>query len=169
MTEYRKTSGPADSEKTIGTGETPPDPSVIILHHVLHWMQARGAKKMPNPAPATPSDAVTWWIGNMQEREQIGETRKAALGGQAIGDRWETGYANRCAFSFLRWCDMSQTQRVAVCASVIDDRIPYRGDTFSQYMAIVSETILMRDHVNREEYAKKALRRAMRFSRGAKA
>lgn len=144
-----------------GTDESPPDAHQVILHHVLRWMQARKASGMPEPAPARPSDAITWWLSAMQEPEQIGETRKAAVSGQMSGERWETGYANRCAFTLLRWLDMPKEQRFAIVAGVREDRVCYRGDAWEFYREVLDETYRMRE-IGVGEYRAKAAGRADR-------
>lgn len=146
-----------------GNFDIPPDPEEILVHHMVAWMRKRGRTDLPAPAPSQPRDAAQWWMQKMQEPQQLGETRQLALAGMQDGQRWETGYANRCAFTFLRWADMPEVEREAVCAGVIEDRVPYRGEYFPFYRDLVDTTLKMRESGNRAEYAGRALKRARRL------
>lgn len=122
-----------------------PDPTEILIGHMRNWMAIRKQHRMPAHAPDIPEEAAPWWISHMQEPEHIGETNLIGEGQDNGSQRWDTGYANRISQAFLRWADMTTSQRETVRLGVIEDKVPYRGDTFAMYMTIHGETLKMHD------------------------
>lgn len=133
-----------------------PDPiQVVIESALIPWVAAHDGECLPPPLPVELRDAALWWARSMQEPEEPGETRM--IGGEE--GRWHCGYGLRLAFSLLGFLRLSPTERDAVVAGVSEDRIPYRGDRFAEYLAICDETHLMRK-IGRVAYRKRMLERS---------
>lgn len=135
---------PLDSQPQRGGDNSPPDPVQIVLAAIYDWARIRSHHgPLPAPCPPVYADAARWWISCMSEPEQPGETRQIAVVGGTL--RWECGHALRCRNALLRWLDMPAVQREAIVAIVLEDGIPYRGDSFRDYTEIVEESLRMRD------------------------
>lgn len=143
-----------------GNYNNAPDPRVVIVHGLIEWMGKRGHHSLPAPCPPDPDLCAMWWMEQMQESEQVGETRIAALLGPDNGTRWEEGYACRCRNSLLRFLDMPINERKAIVAGVTGDKVPYRGDSYKQYLDIYEEVMDMRK--DRKAYIRDALTNAKR-------
>ena len=142
----------------------PPDPAEIIKAGVLDWIRARKHHgPMPAPAPDGIDGMVAWWAAKMQEPERPSETFEAATG--SGGTRWECGYACRCRNALLRWLDLPQMQREAICAGVLGDKVPYRCDSFELYRLLVDETYTMRE-IGIEAYRDSAERKRAQVANG---
>ena len=93
-----------------------------VLRTLLAYLKANHGE-MPEPLPTDATEAAHWWQSALVEASTDPLTAASYLTG------------------FLA---MNRTQRLAVVASVLDDKIPYRGDAFNVYQQIVDETFKMR-------------------------
>lgn len=129
---------------TNGGDGVPPNQLPVIEAGIRAWLAKRKVSKIPDPAPNDVHECAAWWCNVMQEPEGAGETYIHRNDGDT-GGSWIEGYACRCRNALLRWFDMTPIERNAVCAGVLDDKVPYRGDDFAFYRQVHEETMRMRE------------------------
>ena len=123
----------------------------VLIAFLVAWVHQHG--RLPAPCPPNIEDCAEWWITHMQEPERKSETGRTRA--EAGGQRIMLGYAERVRSALFGFLSLANDkEREAVARMVINDKIPYRGDTFAFYLSVVQETETMRE--DPQAYIRKA-------------
>ena len=106
-----------------------------VLRVLTAWLHEHPGQALPEPFDRSPERATRWWQDVMTE---VGIAPREAASNLA---------------TFLR---MERAERLAVVDGVLGDLVPYRGDTFAFYRAVVDEAHRMRA-MGAEAYRKHAV------------
>lgn len=156
---------------------TTPAPQLDAFGHLARycgwWMRRNGQHKMPAPMPYSADEAARFWV-------QVMCPPQPAVAGGRGGDGWDDSGEDGCASPDTGWLAearsalrgflaMNTREREAVVRLVSDEGIPYRGETFGQYMHICAETDLCREDpaAYRREAIHAAVARARRMGAAA--
>ena len=107
---------------------------------------------MPPPLPVDFKEAVSFWKNKMQEPRQTDE------------DKWN--YIHRLSSTLDRFLKLTDEQRIVIASGVIDDHIPYRGDTFDFYMLVAAQSALLREQ-GKEAYLKHWAPKVQKYGKNA--
>lgn len=139
-----------------------PDPAALVLQGVNDWLLKRGQHSLPAPCQPDPVGCVRWWLDFMQEPEHPGETYLSSMGGSGDAQNWIEGYAIACREALLAFLDMEPIQRTTIVAGVMEDHVPYRGESFRFYLRVHEETLAAREQ-GMDKYREKAKAKRQRF------
>jgi hypothetical protein len=137
------------------TNEPPPcNPNAIVAQALWRCIEKHGA--LPQPLPSDVHEATQWWMGQMQEPKRDHEDRIAPIQGHTEGQRWECGYGVRCRQALAGFLAMTDEER-GVVVRLVKSGVPYRGDTFEQFLLIANATEHLRE-VGVQAFAREAVR-----------
>jgi hypothetical protein len=153
-------------ERPSQAGGTPVPPLDAFGHLARYcgwWMRRAGVHKMPAPMPYSADEAARWWV-------QVMCPPQPAIAGGRGGDGWDdagedgratpdTGWLAEARSALRGFLAMNTREREAVVRLVTDEGIPYRGESFAQYLQICAETDLCRE--DPATYRREALRAAL--------
>lgn len=129
------------------------DATDLLTDFLIAWRYKHGS--LPAPCPRDPRECAEWWLAKMQEPERPGETHVTSA--QAGGEREVLAYAERTRAALHGYLRLeSDRERETVARCVLNDRIPYRGDTFPFYASVVEETLRMRE--DQEAYKQRVMK-----------